>query len=706
MAGTIQRKLCIHDEIYLTSDWFLNSFKLLSSTYTTVSATMERLPAELLIAIAESLADIDHSSLQYFVLVSQRFYQAGTPYLFSTVALLVGFRQLVPYVVERFPNAVKPHVRHLVVTEREKEICAGETGLWGTLSTDILQQFGHPRPKSNGSPDDDGTDDGYSERLYEHSEEQFDGKPDEQMLDYEAPQRHYSNAEYVPPWHHLIYLLAQLPNFRSITWEVDEPFPESLLAVLRTHRAGSEIHMKANRCPLWALERSAILSSLSQSFDDTAPTVILNELMARFIRELPPSLKSLRVERGNAHRPEEFNKIYYAKPAASIPPKPDSEIKLALNHLDISLYIESLDFWKRATDFLVLKRLTLNGHLRLNNLKCLTNDCTFRSLNSLWLDLTLPLPYNRQADPYLDTYSIAVIEEYVDLAKTLFEHLADSGVMLSALGLCSIFPPAVFTAVMKHHGQFLSLLNLHQPGRKDTYQWKATQIKLINQSCPILEELMIRIARTEGDQSEVAIYKTLGTFIKLRRLHLALDIREGLFWSEDMTSWENRTYSNDEPAPWEPDLCRRLLINSNVDGALAQSIFRTINSAKPVGAPLLAILTTCFAGAPVLWYSDHPLQSSDDYQFMMILLMRDWIIRPHPNIDLPNELIVDENKASYWHLDQIDSSWDFIKTWTFTANEMSVIKALWPERLDHDYFGPKEGPHDWWHYSPSKPLAL
>jgi hypothetical protein len=100
---------------------------------------------------------------------------------------------------------------------------------------------------------------------------------------------------------------------------------------------------------------------------------------------------------------------------------------------------------------------------------------------------------------------------------------------LNALQVFGDISQGTLNAVMERHGA--SLQNLHlaaSPTFSDMdfssryFIFEEEQIKLICKSCTQLEELTIKIPRSRGDTSEVAIYRALGLMSRLQDLYLML----------------------------------------------------------------------------------------------------------------------------------------------------------------------------------------
>lgn len=138
---------------------------------------------------------------------------------------------------------------------------------------------------------------------------------------------------------------------------------------------------------------------------------------------------------------------------------------------------------------------------------------------------------------------------------------------------------------------------------KDAANFSPSQILLLAHHCPGIENLRLQVRRSRGDSDEVAAYKALGRFPRLRHVTLTLDASpprwlrvEGAPPSENPTA---NTYTNvedhydeydaelllDGPWPFRRGHVRDVFVNSAVDETLARDIFDVIASTRMTGHP-------------------------------------------------------------------------------------------------------------------------
>ena len=114
----------------------------------------------------------------------------------------------------------------------------------------------------------------------------------------------------------------------------------------------------------------------------------------------------------------------------------------------------------------------------------------------------------------------------------------------------------------------------------------------LQRKCPVLEDLSLRIFRSQGDADEVAIYRGLDNIPTLRKIHLSIYCSQSLFWDEeileDISLVNSSALSESMGNVSEVD---NALIDLAIDGTLAKSVFHTISAAKCIYAIPLECLT-------------------------------------------------------------------------------------------------------------------
>lgn len=154
------------------------------------------------------------------------------------------------------------------------------------------------------------------------------------------------------------------------------------------------------------------------------------------------------------------------------------------------------------------------------------------------------------------------------------------------------------TILMKHGSSVRRLILpwLNDTGRLEEYAISVPLIEKVQESCPVLDELGLTIARSFGDQRERATYQALGKFKSLHRLVLNLDCavtprtmipfsrKESSFRLEARSLAAARSRSmGDALVTVTRSELRTLLINCAIDARLAKAIYRNIAKYTPKG---------------------------------------------------------------------------------------------------------------------------
>ncbi len=222
-----------------------------------------------------------------------------------------------------------------------------------------------------------------------------------------------------------------------------------------------------------------------------------------------------------------------------------------------------LEAWNNWIDFGALRRLAI--HCRnltpqfLAALTAMAASGAFRSIRELALTLA---PDNEMENP----------TTFVDKPASLFLKEAPP---LEVLQLRGNFGKHTLEAALGHHGGAVRRL-LQEPSWRDYdmildgnngYVLGQEHIRELQQRCPRIEEVTLRVPRRWGRPDEVAMYRELGRLAHLRRLCLVIDC---------------------SPQPvggvGGSDTIRGIIANAAIDEALARAIFNEITSAA--NAPL------------------------------------------------------------------------------------------------------------------------
>ncbi|KAL5357327.1 hypothetical protein BJX96DRAFT_144270 [Aspergillus floccosus] len=233
-----------------------------------------------------------------------------------------------------------------------------------------------------------------------------------------------------------------------------------------------------------------------------------------------------------------------------------------LRELSLSpVRLQDLQQLAEHTAFSEIRALRLWGTIHDSSLEWLTESCSFPSLKKLAL---------HAFDDRDDGRSWMNVTPEVKRSGAAF---ISSLPPLQSLQLSTDLGQETFEAVIYHHGS--ALRKLHFVSYRSSYDFVFTEDRVedISMHCPQVEDLAVPVPRTKGDAQEVGIYRSLGTFRRLKRLTLFFDRSITLtpYWAGSIIAPK----------------ARDLLMNAAIDEELARSIFRTITEAHPeVRCPL------------------------------------------------------------------------------------------------------------------------
>lgn len=270
-------------------------------------------------------------------------------------------------------------------------------------------------------------------------------------------------------------------------------------------------------------------------------------------------------------------------------------------HENKTINKETVTLWNDCTDFSALRTLRVTSPLRYQALEFLANDCSFTSLQSLELNLSL------------FATRLAWRLGQFDTPETRF--------------LCSLPPLSTLTlhnwtnkypleCFLPHHGSQLTKLVISTG--KDA-QISPSDLKAISEYCPNLQELEVTLPRTQGDVTEVECYRSLAGLSNLRNLKIELDMtsiklcnsnygdNEASAASKCVITAPDTSFDEFDLKPclrrtkYSPRGClyrngdiREILINHAIDKSLAEGIFKTIQSSKKPGTePLQSLGLSC-----------------------------------------------------------------------------------------------------------------
>lgn len=319
---------------------------------------------------------------------------------------------------------------------------------------------------------------------------------------------------------------------------------------------------------------------------------------------------------------------------------------------------DQLIAWRHHTDFSHLGFLEIQNGVNLEALRALTRiaeDGELKSLRTLALSV---YPYIYQEESHLD-----------EAAHLLLQILNP----LENMELRGFIADRTFTMVLHRHGATLAKFRF-LPVRQDRMQVKPyvishDSIQEMQKRCPNLQEIERLIARTQGDEQEVSIYRTLGTLPRLHCASLTLDC----------SHFPDRSTTIDEDESKKASRVREKLINSAIDSSLALAMFHAISSPT-----LQSLELEVFEGG-----------DSDDSNFSDIVrwIGRSWICIKTPDGKIAVREIGREERLSSWFLESLEAN---LEEYPYGKIYKRIWRELWPDERTGDW---KE---DW----RSFPLAL
>lgn len=141
---------------------------------------------------------------------------------------------------------------------------------------------------------------------------------------------------------------------------------------------------------------------------------------------------------------------------------------------------------------------------------------------------------------------------------------------------------AIFDTVLRHHSATIRSLYL-EPGHEDDFEeeddnddsnqlldWSPERIQRLAESCHLLEAVFVKVARTRGDRSEVAMYRLLSTLPHLKHLMLKLMCPLDMRGPNGVERYQNHIGITAESH-------KITFTNAAVDAMLARAIFNVIS---------------------------------------------------------------------------------------------------------------------------------
>ncbi|KAK4446882.1 hypothetical protein QBC34DRAFT_143859 [Podospora aff. communis PSN243] len=552
---------------------------------TTPRCELEKLPLLVLERICDYLdnnsEDANRAALWAFSLTSRSCFAAAAPHLFRQIQLHAPDKDALHRSLEQWTTTLGQsgfyrYVRRLKITDQAKKKKMSDE--WVELKDRIL--------------DDD------------HFYQPFGGRPN--RLKVSQPIHEDDSL-----WVQLTDFIDKLSGLRDLAWAYSAYFPSSVLSSV--HQRGCRLHMESflpkslvqdrnNPTAVhpddYALISSPSLYSISAvvryppSIDHIYP---IEEAVRRMVAGTSPNLTRVKLLAwtGRVNYFDGMNGGQQAsRPWGGFFPgeTTDSDAVTTKGNLRSlsfpAVSMPDLREWSEVTDLTKLHSLTLPWSAGFRGMPGFTAELA---------DLA-----SQQLFSSLKSLSLHRIDDNPDWGQPALRKLIENLPPLVQLSLEGDMACTTLQAVIERHGKSLRQFSVAQ----NRSPWRSPRVTtaprvptthMIEQMadvCQNLEELNMGISRTHGDEREIAIYRALSRFPRLRRAFLRLEYTIG----PDRNTWNDEV---DGPHPLADavslddvptEYVRDAFVNGALDEGLARSIFDIIS--PPGSSPKTVYLQT------------------------------------------------------------------------------------------------------------------
>lgn len=504
-------------------------------------------------------------------------------------------------------------------------------------------------------------------------------------------------------WKVLTRLITTLPALREITWACEEQIPPCILGYMHKHLRHCRLHMPNFRLksllrppsdPISVsrheqeIATSPCLYSLAMKYEHTSENQVdrNEQAIQDMVAGAAPNLRKISI----LHHLSRDRPVQLA--AAQMPQTrwdrqfiSQAPVSMgSLDHLDLyELNLgEALRTWNERTAFVTLRSLRLHDSLLLDDLRWLTKHCSFDNLESLAMnpsgsghDRGIQLANATEAFilslPRLKSFKM--IGQYTQCTLDLIlEHCGDRLQHL-CLGLDDYQTPA-------------------DPGPDSPAFANIHTIQKLREKCPLLEELMIGMLRSQGDAHEVAMYKGFGGLQHLRKLHLYIHTSQSVTWNSNNLHQDPLLHSDGEEGQPQYLHVDSALIDLAIDKGLARSIFEVVSSSRALSARPLDCLELLVGQRQEVGGAEGLLNIG----MLIEYIGRSWVCTRNPRDDRSNDCFIDA-----WDSEDLSAKEDWFAGPESLGPEVlegplaTIIGRIWPESQDGEF-------KDVWH---SFPLA-
>ncbi|KAJ5585476.1 uncharacterized protein N7459_005276 [Penicillium hispanicum] len=552
-------------------------------------SSLQSLPLEILRYICDYLAPDDRQSIFDFSLASRQCYHATNHHRLERVYVTVVSRKRLEQDIEQWSNLLQRTGCFAYVHDLHFE---------GTLPPPSADD-GSFTPKEEG-PAYDEDEMTCPRSRYGHL----------------YGSRYLLEEEERDVWGPVAQLVARLPGLRDLTWACTNQFPPCLLQVLHQDLPRCRLHMKVFRLRSlcydvdhprdideyeYSLASSPSLSSIVvpiSRFDSEGHVEYNFEAAMQIVSGLAPNLKDAQIVglllQGSAA-------VYRAAQRGRRPwqgffidrfseDEPVQQSHIPNLGLDMVTGMHHWGWWLQRIAIADLHTL----RLQYTSLGVLENlrSVDLVSLKVFVLDLE-PARSDDETD-WQDTITKDLLQSLRPLEK----------LHITCDRICAAFDP-----IMTVHGRTLRTLSVMPRWPQiQKYTISPQRIREIAKHCPAIQDLRLRIPRTQGNAAEVQVYRALRDFSHVRDLTLELDCCMGhqpssvstdIFGRPTSLNLDHTDVGSD---PEERD--RAFLINLALDESLARQIFDQVT--EPEG-PLCRLnvevaSTSSYLDSSFQWY--------------------------------------------------------------------------------------------------------
>lgn len=520
--------------------------------------------------------------------------------------------------------------------------------------------------------------------ITSHGYLQSYGLSPEKKLDNHKQAALESNGFWLP----LVHLIPQLPRLSDLLFSLQIQFPKCLLDQIHTIRPFCRLHigyfflrslpktdMDSYEFQLASSPCLYSLKTVHNGFvhsEANMPSSCYHEnAVARMASGLAPNLNEITL----VYPSPGAALMHYNPPLWSGSSQEDGEIctkaggNLRFLRLEHFFHVtgDRMDYWCTQTDFTRLQALEFDANLSSDLLRHLA---TFQ-LPCLETLVLSGLRYEREDS-----------ENHAEAVNELLKRLPP----LKSLTLEAWYPEISIEGLALHHGPRLSELKLlNYAGENLTKD----DLEVLGHCCPFLRDITLSLVRSQGDSTEVGLYKALGSIPRLQSILLDLHVAKTYSPLDNQEDEEGNVFNAsvedefDRQVPLESltesltEACngamREQLINCAFDKTLAQSIFDAISSGKPQISLPLEELTVRITDPEDFRLWDYPMS----LVCVLFHMCRPWRVTRNVRDDRRHEIQAEQTVPMPGQLLPLPPA---LEDWL-----EAIWRRVWPEKMSEDW---------------------